>query len=45
VPPIFQPEVLARAIYFAATHTRRDVLLGFPTAKAILANRIAARPD
>ncbi len=41
VPPIFQPEVPARAIYFAATHRRRDVWVGFPTVKAILANRIA----
>jgi short-subunit dehydrogenase len=41
VPPIFQPEVPARAIYFAATHKRRDVWVGWPTVKAILANRIA----
>ena len=41
VPPIFQPEVPARAIYFAATHRRRDVWVGFPTVKAILANRVA----
>ena len=41
VAPIFQPEVPARAIYFAATHKRREVWLGFPTVKAILANRIA----
>ena len=41
VPPIYQPEVPARAIYFAATHRRRDVWVGWPTVKAILANRIA----
>ena len=41
VAPIYQPEVPARAIYFAATHKRRDVWVGFPTVKAILANRIA----
>jgi short-subunit dehydrogenase len=41
VPPIFQPEVPARAVYFAATHRRREIWLGFPTVKAILANRIA----
>jgi short-subunit dehydrogenase len=41
VPPIFQPEVPARAIYFAATHRRREVWVGFSTVKAILANRIA----
>jgi short-subunit dehydrogenase len=41
VAPIFQPEVPARAIVFAATHPRRDIWLGIPTIKAILANRIA----
>ena len=41
VAPIFEPEVPARAIYFAATHRRREVWVGFPTVKAILANRIA----
>jgi short-subunit dehydrogenase len=41
VAPIFQPEVGARAIYFAATHRRRNVWVGFPTVKAILADRIA----
>jgi len=41
VAPIFEPEVAARAIFFAATHKRRDVWVGWPTVKAILANRIA----
>lgn len=41
VPPIYQPEVPARAILFAATHHRREIWVGFPTVKAILANRIA----
>ena len=41
VPPIYQPEVPARAILFAATHHRRQIWVGFPTIKAILANRIA----
>ena len=40
VPPIFQPEVPARAIYFAATHRRREVWVGFPTVKAILGNML-----
>ena len=31
----------ARAIFFAATHHRRDIWVGFPTVKAILANRVA----
>ena len=41
VPPIFQPEIPARAIYFAAFHPRRQTWIGFPTVKAIMANRIA----
>lgn len=42
VPPIFQPEVGARAIYFAAMHPeRREVWVGASTIKAILANKLA----
>jgi NAD(P)-dependent dehydrogenase (short-subunit alcohol dehydrogenase family) len=41
VPPIYQPEVAARAIYFGAFHPRRQIWVGLPTVKAILANRIA----
>ena len=41
VAPIFQPEVPAQAILFAAKHDRRDIWVGFSTVKAILANRIA----
>ncbi len=41
VAPIYQPEVAARAIYFGATHRRREIWVGFSTVKAILANRIA----
>ncbi len=41
VPPIFQPEIPARAILFAAFHPRRQTWIGFPTVKAILANRVA----
>jgi short-subunit dehydrogenase len=40
VPPIFQPEVAARAIYWGALHPRRQIWVGFPTVKTILANRI-----
>jgi short-subunit dehydrogenase len=35
VPPIFQPEVAARAIVWAAAHRRREVYVGWPTVKAI----------
>jgi len=41
VPPIYQSEVAARAIYFGAFNPRRQIWVGFPTVKAILANRIA----
>lgn len=41
VPPIYQPEVAARAIVFAAFHRRREIWVGFPTVKAILGNKIA----
>ncbi len=41
VPPIYQPEVPARAIYFGAFNPRRQIWVGFPTVMAILANRIA----
>ena len=41
VAPIYQPEVPARAIFFAATHQRRQIWVGYPTVQAILANRIA----
>ena len=42
VPPIFQPEVAARAILWAADTGRREVFVGVPTVKAILGNRLAA---
>ena len=41
IPPIYQPEVAARAIHFGAFNPRRHIWVGFPTVKAILANRIA----
>lgn len=41
VPPIFQPEVAADAIYFAAHNPRREFYVGLPTAEAIIANKIA----
>ena len=40
IPPIFEPEVAARAIYFAATHRRREVWVGYSSVRAIIANRI-----
>jgi NAD(P)-dependent dehydrogenase (short-subunit alcohol dehydrogenase family) len=41
MPPIFQPEVSARAIVFAALHDdRRELLVGLPTVEAIWANKL-----
>ena len=41
VPPIFQPEVAADAIYFAAHNPRREFYVGSPTLAVIIANKIA----
>ena len=41
VPPIFQPEVAAEAIYFAAHNPRREFYVGLPTAGAIIADKLA----
>ena len=41
IPPIFEPEVVARAIFFGATHKRREVWVGYSTVQAIIGNRIA----
>jgi NAD(P)-dependent dehydrogenase (short-subunit alcohol dehydrogenase family) len=41
VPPIFQPEVAARAVVWAAHHRRREVKVGGSSVAAIIGNRIA----
>lgn len=41
VPPIYQPEVAARAIYYAAYHPeRREYYAGWSTVKAIVGNKL-----
>ena len=40
VPPIYQPEVAARAIFHAAHHPRREYWLGWSTVAAIVGQRI-----
>jgi NAD(P)-dependent dehydrogenase (short-subunit alcohol dehydrogenase family) len=40
VPPIFQPEVAAQGIHWAAHHRRRELNVGFPAVKAILGNKL-----
>ncbi len=39
VPPIFQPEVAAAAIVWAADHSRRELIVGGSSWKAIWANK------
>jgi NAD(P)-dependent dehydrogenase (short-subunit alcohol dehydrogenase family) len=41
VPPIYQPEVAAEAIVWAAHHDRRELNVGLPTSIILLANKWA----
>ncbi len=41
VPPIFQPELAAEAIHYAATQKRRELVVGWPTLKAIYGEKVA----
>lgn len=41
VPPIFQPELPARAVRYVAEHPRRNIWVGISTAYTILGNRVA----
>jgi hypothetical protein len=40
VPPIFQPEVGARAILWAIEHQRRELYVGLPSLKTIIGNKL-----
>src|SRR5690349_21884894 len=42
VPPIYQPEVAARAIAHAAEHPKREIWVGFPTVYTILGEKFAS---
>jgi short-subunit dehydrogenase len=39
VPPIYQPELGAKAVVYASRHPRREIFVGMPTVKAIVGNR------
>ncbi|HJT20496.1 MAG TPA: SDR family oxidoreductase [Nitrospira sp.] len=39
VPPIYQPEVIARSVYWAAHHDRREFAVGYPTVQAIMGDK------
>ncbi len=41
VPPIFQPEIAADAIVYAAQNNRREVYVGMPAVEAIVGDKIA----
>ena len=41
VPPIYQPEVAARAVVHVAEHPRRTTMVGLPTLLTALGNRVA----
>jgi len=41
VPPIYQPEVAAKAIVWAARNPRRELMVAWPTVKAIMGNAVA----
>ncbi|MFL6148070.1 MAG: SDR family oxidoreductase [Pseudonocardiaceae bacterium] len=43
VPPIFQPDLAARAIVFLAEHPRRNMWVGIATAYTILGERLAPK--
>jgi NAD(P)-dependent dehydrogenase (short-subunit alcohol dehydrogenase family) len=42
VPPIFQPEVAARAVAHAAEHPRREIWVGLPTVYTILGEKFVS---
>ncbi len=41
VPPVYQPEVAARAVYWAAHHRRRELYVGISTVYSIIGNKLA----
>jgi NAD(P)-dependent dehydrogenase (short-subunit alcohol dehydrogenase family) len=42
VGKVYQPEVAARAIYFAAHDGRKEMLVGLPTVQAVWGNKVAS---
>ncbi|HEY4451725.1 MAG TPA: SDR family oxidoreductase [Solirubrobacteraceae bacterium] len=41
VPPIYQPEIAAEAVYWAAHHRRRELWVGYSTVQAIVGTTLA----
>jgi NAD(P)-dependent dehydrogenase (short-subunit alcohol dehydrogenase family) len=40
---VYQPEVAAEAVWWAATHQRPEMLVGIPTVQAVVADKLAPR--
>jgi NAD(P)-dependent dehydrogenase (short-subunit alcohol dehydrogenase family) len=40
VPPIYQPEVIAEAVYWASESGRKELVIGWPTREALLAEKL-----
>jgi short-subunit dehydrogenase len=43
VPPIYQPEVAARAIVYASKNKRKEIYVGLPTVIAVIGNKFFPR--
>jgi short-subunit dehydrogenase len=43
VPPIYQPEIPAEAVYWAAHHRRRELWVGYSAVEAIVGTKLAPR--
>src|SRR5579862_892912 len=41
VPPIYQPEIAADAIHYAAHHKRRQIYVGIPTVMNVIGERVS----
>jgi NAD(P)-dependent dehydrogenase (short-subunit alcohol dehydrogenase family) len=41
LPPVYQPEVAARAVHWAAHHRRRELWVGTPTLKTVIGAKLA----
>ncbi|HEY6398013.1 MAG TPA: SDR family oxidoreductase [Solirubrobacteraceae bacterium] len=41
VPPIYQPEIAADAVHYAAQHRRRQIYVGIPTVMITIGERVA----
>jgi short-subunit dehydrogenase len=43
VPPIYQPEIPAEAVYWAAHHRRREIYVGYSAVQTIVGNKLVPR--